>query len=625
MGGVEFGAPLLQSTELKVEKDGSAKMTLSFGTSSVTIYTLKANTFVSETYFYGGDKTASFGIEENGTWNAGTYTLSESASVQGNSSAGKVNSKYVTSMTVPVTNVSNTYNLAMGINSDVMGMQFGGASSTYPATLTVNWSNVTIKELVKEQYTINVVANDEKAGTVTGGTTVEEGTEVTVKAEAKEGYTFKNWTENESVISNDAEYTFTANANRSLTAVFEVEKTENDHKDVIAVSSLTDLKAGTYGLSSKLSCYVSAMGGVEFGEPLLSNATMQVAEDGTTTVTLKFTTSTVNIYGVIANTYVSAEGMVQYWNGSAWVDAAYTTDANGYVTTMTFPITEINDTYKLALMVGSNVMGTQFGGADSKYDATWSVDWKNVTVGELFEKEDKKDESSNTGNGSSNTTNNGASNTGNGSSNTTNNGSSATTSTSPKGTIISVNSLSGLKAGSYGLSASLSCYVNAMGGVEFGNSLLSSAVLNVAEDGTAAITLTFKTSSVTIYGVTANTYVANEGKIQYWNGSAWVNATYTTDANGYVATMTFPITEISNTYKLALTVGSEVMGSQFGGDGSNYDAILTVDWNKVTVGGSGSTLPVTGDAAPILPIAITMLFAALLFGWGVYNKKKEQM
>lgn len=146
-------------------------------------------------------------------------------------------------MTVPVSHVSETYDLAMGINSDVMGMQFGGADSKYPATLTVNWSNVKVKELVKEQYTVSVAANDDKT----------------------------------------------------------------EKEEVIAVSALSDLKAGSYRLNSKLSCYVSAMGGVEFGEALLSGATMNVAEDGKTMVTLHFTTSTVTIYSVVANTYISSE------------------------------------------------------------------------------------------------------------------------------------------------------------------------------------------------------------------------------------------------------------------------------------------------------------------------------
>lgn len=272
-------------------------------------------------------------------------------------------------------------------------------------------------------------------------------------------------------------------------------------------------------------------------------------------------------------------------------------------------------------------MGTQFGGAESRYDATWTVDWKRVVVGELADKEDNKEDSSNGNNGLSNE-NNKPSNGNNGITNETTNGANnntdkETTNKPQKGTVISIKRLSELKAGSYGLNASLSCYVNAMGGVEFGNALLSNAVLKVTENGSATITLTFKTSSVTIYGIDANTYMSSEGKVQYWNGTSWVNASYTKDANGYVSTMTFPIEEISNTYKLALMVGSDVMGAQFGGEGSNYDATLTVDWSYVVVDGSGT--PQTGDMAPILPIVAGMVFSVVLFGWVMCCKKKEQM
>lgn len=150
-------------------------------------------------------------------------------------------------------------------------------------------------------------------------------------------------------------------------------------------------------------------------------------------------------------------------------------------------------------------------------------------------------------------------------------------------------------------------------------------MLNVGKDGSATITLTFKTSSVTIYGVTANTYVSSEGKVQYWNGSKWVDASYTTDGNGYVKTMTFPITKTSSTYKLALMIGSDVMGTQFGGTDSKYDATLTVNWNKVTVGGSGSTNPKTGDQAPVVPMAVAGLSAIVALGIMFEKKRREQV
>lgn len=65
----------------------------------------------------------------------------------------------------------------------------------------------------------------------------------------------------------------------------------------------------------------------------------------------------------------------------------------------------------------------------------------------------------------------------------------------------------GYEAGTYTLEASLSCYVNAMGGIEFGAPLLTNTQLLVDEEGNSQITLYFTKSSVTIYSVTCDTFI----------------------------------------------------------------------------------------------------------------------
>ena len=71
-----------------------------------------------------------------------------------------------------------------------------------------------------EQYTISVSANPANGGTVSGGGSFDSGTTRTVTATANEGYSFTFWTENDSVVSTNANYTFTVNANRTLKAHF---------------------------------------------------------------------------------------------------------------------------------------------------------------------------------------------------------------------------------------------------------------------------------------------------------------------------------------------------------------------------------------------------------------------
>ena len=69
-------------------------------------------------------------------------------------------------------------------------------------------------------YTIAVSANPSEGGTVTGGGTFQQGYSCTVSATANSSYAFTNWTENGSVVSTNASYSFTVNGNRTLVANF---------------------------------------------------------------------------------------------------------------------------------------------------------------------------------------------------------------------------------------------------------------------------------------------------------------------------------------------------------------------------------------------------------------------
>lgn len=71
-------------------------------------------------------------------------------------------------------------------------------------------------------YTIAVSANPSSGGTVTGGGTFTQGQSCTVTATTHSGYLFTNWTENGTVVSTNANYTFTVNSDRTLVANFTV-------------------------------------------------------------------------------------------------------------------------------------------------------------------------------------------------------------------------------------------------------------------------------------------------------------------------------------------------------------------------------------------------------------------
>lgn len=92
-------------------------------------------------------------------------------------------------------------------------------------------SAVTVSPVYEDiQFEIAVNVSPKEGGTVTGNGKVKKGELVTVSAAANSGYTFVGWTENGKKVSADAKYTFTASANRVLTACFEKTKREDTGK-----------------------------------------------------------------------------------------------------------------------------------------------------------------------------------------------------------------------------------------------------------------------------------------------------------------------------------------------------------------------------------------------------------
>ncbi len=89
---------------------------------------------------------------------------------------------------------------------------------TEDTTIYAHWAE--IKPEIKT-YTVTVTASPAEYGSVDGGGTYDEGSEVTVTAAPAEGYKFVNWTENGQIVSSSAEYSFTITSDRALTAVFE--------------------------------------------------------------------------------------------------------------------------------------------------------------------------------------------------------------------------------------------------------------------------------------------------------------------------------------------------------------------------------------------------------------------
>lgn len=159
-------------------------------------------------------------------------------------------------------------------------------------------------------------------------------------------------------------------------------------------------KPGTYTVGAELSCYIAAMGGIEFGKPLLQEAQYTLRDGGEMSVTLRFIKSSVTIYSITCYTFIDAapdavseegavaNGTIGYYDDAGALvteGVTYTLSEDTapnpgtevhYVDSITFPIEEKKDTYSLTFYINSNVMGYQF--ASDGYKATLTVDWSDI-------------------------------------------------------------------------------------------------------------------------------------------------------------------------------------------------------------------------------------------------------
>ncbi|MBO5956323.1 MAG: T9SS type A sorting domain-containing protein [Bacteroidales bacterium] len=76
-------------------------------------------------------------------------------------------------------------------------------------------------EFVLKEFEVRLSTSPEEGGTIAGGGIYKHGDEVYVVANPNDGYIFLNWTENDSVLSEDADYTFIITSDRNLVANFE--------------------------------------------------------------------------------------------------------------------------------------------------------------------------------------------------------------------------------------------------------------------------------------------------------------------------------------------------------------------------------------------------------------------
>ena len=173
------------------------------------------------------------------------------------------------------------------------------------------------------------------------------------------------------------------------------------------------------------------------------------------------------------------------------------------------------------------------------------------------------------------------------------------------------------------LGASLSCFVNAMGGVEFGEKLLTGASVKETSDGKQEITLNFTDdASLVIYTVNAHVFVnPDKSPVGFYDAAGKLRTVATGDvtikksgktaqdpdgnAVHYLESMTFTVDAVPSRLYLYLYIDSQVMGVQFcdgsGAAASNhpneetpYQAVLTFRESSSPAGDQMASSGATG-------------------------------
>lgn len=151
-------------------------------------------------------------------------------------------------------------------------------------TFTVNGNHNLVANFTQPSYTITTSSNPSNAGTTSGGGSFLQGQSCTVHANAASGFTFSNWTENGSQVSNQSNYTFTVNGNRSLVANFSP-VTYNVTTSSSPANGGTTTGGGSYNNGASCTVTATANPGFVFDNWTMNNAPVSTNPSYTFTVT----------------------------------------------------------------------------------------------------------------------------------------------------------------------------------------------------------------------------------------------------------------------------------------------------------------------------------------------------
>jgi hypothetical protein len=106
-------------------------------------------------------------------------------------------------------------------------------------SFTANANRTLVANFILSSYAISASVSPANSGTIAGTGSFNYGQNVSLTATAADGFKFTNWTENGTQVSTNSTYSFTANANRTLVANFNM-------KTLIRLKTGTGLNSGAH-------------------------------------------------------------------------------------------------------------------------------------------------------------------------------------------------------------------------------------------------------------------------------------------------------------------------------------------------------------------------------------------
>ena len=218
-----------------------------------------------------------------------------------------------------------SWDWSVGKNGNNASLSINPAG-TYNVTFTYTPSSNTVSASATPIYTITASANPATAGTVTGTGKYAKDTPVTLEATPNAGYKFVNWTVGGAEKSTDATYSFTASADVTAVANFELSDPEVPTY-TISVSANDDAMgtvtgAGDYTEDSPVTLTATPNAGYRFvnwtvgSEVKSTETTYSFTASETLTIVANFEAIPkydITVKAVVPETWTNATIGIHYW------------------------------------------------------------------------------------------------------------------------------------------------------------------------------------------------------------------------------------------------------------------------------------------------------------------------